>query len=104
MYRIMAGFLGKIFQWFANEHLVGALARNRTFQQVALKIDSFLTTNQAHVTKSGEEMLKKGAEVLKEQSARAHQATTSKAGFDFVKFGTAFKDEIMKDVANLKKK
>ena len=91
-------------QWFANEHLVGVLARNRTFQQVAVKIDSFLTTNQEVVKRSGEEMFKKGGDILKEQSSRAHEVTTSKSGFDFVKFVTAFKEEVMKDVANLKKK
>lgn len=100
----MAGFIGKIVQWFANEHLVKFLANNRTFQQGALKIDSFLTLNKDVVKRSGDEMFKKGGEVLREQSSRVHDATIAKSGFDFVKFVTAFKEEVMKDVGKINKK
>ena len=100
----MAGFIGKIIQWFANEHLVKLLANNRTFQQAAVKIDSFLTVNKDVVRRSGEEMFKKGGEVLKEQSSRVQEVTTAKSGFDFVKFGTAFKEEVMKDIGKINRK
>ena len=100
----MAGFVGKVVQWFVNEHMVKFLAKNHTFQRMALKIDSFLTTNQAVATKRGEEMFKKGGDVLREQSSKVHEASINKSGFDVIKFVTEFKNEIMKDVAKIQKK
>lgn len=100
----MASFFGKIFTWFANEHLVKFLAKNKTFQQGAVKFDSFLNANKEMASKSGEEYMKKGSSILQEQSSKVHQAATSKMGFDAFKFVTAFKDEVMKDVAQISKK
>lgn len=100
----MASFFGKIFTWFANEHLVKALAKNKTFQQGAVKIDAFLTANKEMAAKSGEEYLKKGGTILQEQSSKVHQAATSRMGFDAYKFATAFKEEVMKDVSQISKK
>ena len=100
----MASFFGKIFTWFANEHLVKALAKNKTFQQGAVKIDAFLAANKEMAAKSGEEYLKKGGTILQEQSTKVHQAATSRMGFDAYKFATAFKEEVMKDVSQLSKK
>lgn len=100
----MAQFIVKIVTWFANEHLVKVLAKNRSFQQVALKIDSFLTGHKETVQKTGEEYLKRGGTMFKEEAAKVHQAATSKSGFDFVKFVTAFKNELMKDISPPKKK
>jgi hypothetical protein len=97
-------FFGKIFTWFANEHLVKFLAKNRTFQQGALKIDSFINANKEIVTKSGEEYMKKGSTIFQEQSSKVHEAATSRMGFDAYKFATAFKDEVMKDVSQISKK
>jgi hypothetical protein len=97
-------FFGKIFTWFANEHLVKFLAKNRTFQQGALKIDAFINANKEIVTKNGEEYLKKGSTILQEQSSKVHEAATSRMGFDAYKFATAFKDEVMKDVSQISKK
>ena len=97
----MAQFIAKIVTWFANEHLVKFLARNKTFQQTAVKIDSFLSGHKETVQKTGEEYLKRGGTIFKEEAAKVHQAATSKSGFDFVKFVTAFKNEIMKDISKL---
>ena len=99
----MAQFLVKIITYFANEHLVKALAKNRAFQQVVLKIDNFVTTNQEIVTKSGKEYYEKGGSMLKDEAAKVHQTATSKAGFDPIKFMTSFKDEVMKDINKIKK-
>ena len=100
----MAQFIAKIVTWFANEHLVKVLSKNRSFQQFALKIDTFLTSHKDTVQKTGEEYLKKGGTMFKEEAAKVHHAATAKSGFDFVKFVTAFKNEIMKDISPPKKK
>ena len=99
----MAQFLAKIVTFFVNEHLVKALAKNRAFQQVVVRIDSFLTTNQEIATKSGKEYFEKGGAMFKEEASKVHQTATSKAGFDPIKFMTAFKDEVMKDINKIKK-
>ena len=100
----MAGFVGKIFSYFANEILIKTLAENRSFQRFALKIDSFLTTKQATLKEVGKEYVKAGENVFREGAEKVQATATEKTGFDFMKFAKAFKDEVAKDMAELQNK
>jgi hypothetical protein len=97
----MAQFISRIITHFVTEHLVGALARNKGFQRMALKIDSFLQTNKDVAKQSGEEYLKKGGAMFKEEATKAHATATEKTGFDFMKFVTAFKEEVTRDLSKI---
>lgn len=81
----------QILSWIANEIIVKQLAENRSFQRLAVKIDSTLNSKKDVILKYGEELKKTGTEALKK-----NQATTTD-GFDIKKFMLAFKDEVKKD-------
>jgi hypothetical protein len=100
----MAGFVGKIFSWFANEILIKTLAENRSFQRFALKVDSFLTTKQETLKEVSKEYVKAGETVFRESAEKVKTTATEKTGFDFMKFAKAFKDEVAKDMAELRSK
>ena len=100
----MAGFMGKIFSWFANEILIKTLAENRSFQRFALKVDSFLTTKQETLKEVGKEYVKAGENVFRDGAQKIHKSTTEKTGFDFAQFAKAFKEEVAKDMAELQNK
>ena len=100
----MAGFMGKIFSWFANEILIKTLAENRSFQRFALKVDSFLTSKQETLKEVGKDYVKAGETVFREGAQKVHATATEKTGFDFAQFAKAFKEEVTKDMADLQKK
>lgn len=100
----MAQFISRIITHFVTEHLVGALARNKGFQRLALKIDSFLQTNKDVAKQSGEEFLKKGGAMFKEEATKVHAKATESTGFDFMKFVSAFTEEVSRDISKITKK
>lgn len=100
----MAQFISRIVTHFVTEHLVGALARNKGFQRMAVRIDSFLQSNKDVAKQSGEEYFKKGGAMFKEEATKVHAAATAKTGFDFHKFFTAFTDEVSRDISKITKK
>ena len=98
----MAGFFGKIFSWFAQDVIVKTLAENRQFQRFALRIDSFLANKQDTLKEAGKEYMKQGEAILKTGAQKVHETTTQKAGFDFAAFAKAFREEIQKDIQQMR--
>lgn len=104
-------FFARVFGMVATDAMVNALAHNKSFQRLALRIDSFLSTHQKkgeEITKAGEQLLrdpqlkikmqKQAAEAAEELKQRA-SASTSSAG----RFFQALKQEIEKDLGGGKK-
>ena len=121
----MSGFFARIVGWFVQDIVVKQLANSRTFQRLAVKIDSTLTKvillvlvliilililillqqNKSII----EDNVKKSATFIKD--GKLQDATSSvtskindtirdKAGFDLHKFITTVKSEIEKDLKN----
>ncbi len=100
----MSGLFGKLFSYFANEVIVRNLAQSKSFQRLALKIDTFMHTKKKAITEVGETVIKTGTEAIKAKAAAAATGESSAGGVGFGKFVIAFRDEIMQDLQKVNKK
>ena len=90
----MSGMFGRVLHWFANEFIVNTLANSRSFQRLALRIDSFLSKQQTTIKAVGEDA-KKVSEVKAEEINKKAKETI---GFDVKAFLNTIKEEIQKDI------
>jgi hypothetical protein len=67
-------------------------------------MDSFIASKHSVIKETSEELLRNGSTILKEGTSKVHQKATEKAGFDFLKFAEAFKEEMKKDMLSQSKK
>jgi hypothetical protein len=63
--------IGKIFSWLMNDFIVNALAKNRKFQGMALRIDAFLTKNKETIAN---DVMKPGEKVVKENLSKVKES------------------------------
>jgi hypothetical protein len=63
--------IGKIFSWLMNDFIVNALAKNRKFQGMALRIDAFLTRNKETIAN---DVMKPGEKVVKENLSKVKES------------------------------
>jgi hypothetical protein len=63
--------IGKIFSWLMNDFIVNALAKNRKFQGMALRIDAFLTKNKETIAN---DVMKPGEKVVMENLSKVKES------------------------------
>ena len=105
----MSQFFARLFQMIATDAIVTALAHNKRFQFMALRIDAFLNKNQKVVSDKAEDFAKVAEQTLKdpelkrkaEQAASDLRRKAESGGFTASRFLTALKKEFEKDLQSL---
>ncbi len=83
----------RVLNWFASEFIVNTLANSRSFQRLALRIDSFLSKQQSTIKTVGDDAKKVSEVKVDEINRKAVEAT----GFDIKAFFSTIKEELAKD-------
>lgn len=86
--------IGKLISWLMNDIIVNALANNKRFQGMAVKIDHLLNKNKKVIT---EDYMKTGEKVVQENLAKAKE---TKVGIFASVFMAEMKKEMAKDSVN----
>lgn len=90
--------IGKLVSWLMNDIIVNALAKNRRFQNLALRIDNFMSTNKKTIE---EKYVKTGEQAIKQKMEKAKE---SQFGLFAKEFMEEIKASSAKDATKLPKK
>lgn len=83
---------GRLVSWLLNDIIVHTLANNRRFQRLALKIDSTITNSKKIME---EKYVSNVAGTIKDKKETLQK-------FDVSKFINTFKEEVQKEMKNIK--
>lgn len=86
--------IGRLISWLMNDIIVNALANNKRFQGLALKIDSMVNKNKKVIT---EDYMKTGEKLAKEKLSKLKESQIASITKEFVsEFRKEISDELKK--------
>lgn len=88
--------IGRLISWLMNDIIVNALANNKRFQGLAVKIDAMVNKNKKVIT---EDYMKTGEKVAKEKVAKLKESQYGVIAQEFI---AEFKKEIAGEINKVK--